>query len=81
MFDLTPFEIGLLAGLIWAIVLIVWALVSMTSGEASQWLVLVAYIYEGFDFSTGGLLKGAAWAFADGFVSAYVISYVIQLLI
>jgi hypothetical protein len=33
----------------------------MTSGEASQWLVLVAYIYEGFDFSTGGLLKGAAW--------------------
>lgn len=78
---MTPFEIGFLAGLVWAITLVVWVLVSMTSGEASQWLVLVAYIYDGFDFSPKGIFKGATWAFADGFVSAYVISYVIQLLL
>ncbi len=75
---MSPFEIGILAGMIWAFALIVWTLTEITSGEPSPWLMLVAYIYEGFNFTPVGILKGAAWAFADGFISGYVISFILQ---
>lgn len=75
---MTPFEIGILAGMIWSFALVVWTLAEITSGEPSPWLMLVAYIYEGFNFTPAGILKGASWAFADGFISGYIISLLIQ---
>lgn len=75
---MTPFDIGLIAGLVWASVLVVWALADMTSGETSPLLILVSCIYEGFDFSPRGLCVGAGWAFADGFISGYLISFLVS---
>ncbi|MFZ2957103.1 MAG: hypothetical protein WA705_09455 [Candidatus Ozemobacteraceae bacterium] len=72
---MTPFEIGLCAGIVWAAILVVWALAEMTSGDPSPWLVMVACVYEGFDLTPRGLLFGAAWAFVDGFISGYVVSW------
>jgi hypothetical protein len=75
---MTPVEIGLLAGIMWAFALVVWTLAEITSGEPSPWLLLIAYIYEGFNFTPKGILVGAAWAFADGFISGFVISFLIN---
>jgi hypothetical protein len=62
----------------WAFALVVWTLAEITSGEPSPWLLLIAYIYEGFNFTPKGILVGAAWAFADGFISGFVISFLIN---
>ncbi|OQA05808.1 MAG: hypothetical protein BWY66_02223 [bacterium ADurb.Bin374] len=77
---MTPFEIGILVGMAWAAVLTVWALAEITSGEPSPWLLVVAVVYEGFDLTPRGILQGAAWAFADGFISGYVISWLASLI-
>lgn len=74
---MTPLEVGILAGLMWSFALVVWTLAEMTGGEPSPWLLLIAYIYEGFNFTPRGILIGAGWAFADGFISGYVISFLI----
>ncbi len=71
---MTPLEVGILAGMMWSFVLVVWALAEMTSGEPSPWIMLVCYIYEGFNFTPKGILVGAGWAFADGFITGYVVS-------
>jgi hypothetical protein len=77
---MTIFEIAILSGFTWAITLVVWVLASITSGARSPLLVMVAYVYEGFNFTTKGIVKGAAWAFADGFVTAYLITYLLRLM-
>jgi len=71
---MSPFEIGILVGIMWAFALVVWTLTEITSGEPSPWLMLIAYIYEGFNFTPKGILTGAGWAFADGFISGYILS-------
>ena len=63
---MTPIEVGFLAGLMWAFALVVWTLAEITSGEPSPWLILIAYIYEGFNFTPKGIMIGAGWAFTDG---------------
>jgi hypothetical protein len=75
---MTPLEIGILAGIMWAFALVVWTLAEITGGEPSPLLLLIAYIYEGFNFTPRGILIGACWAFADGFISGYVISFIIK---
>jgi len=76
----TPFEIGICAGIVWSSVLVVWTLAELPSGEPSPYLLLICCIYEGFDLSMRGLLKGAMWAFADGFISGWVISWLFSFL-
>lgn len=68
----------MIAGIMWAFALVVWTLAELTAGEPSPWLLLIIYIYDGFNFTPKGILTGAAWAFADGFISGYVISFIIQ---
>ena len=75
---LTPIDIGLLTGIIWAFVLMIWALADITTGEPSTLLILVAYIYEGFNFTPKGILFGGVWAFVDGFISGFVLSSLIK---
>lgn len=75
---MTPFEIGILVGIMWAFTLVIWTLAELTGGEPSPWLLLVAYIYEGFNFTPKGIMIGAVWAFVDGFVSGYVIWAIIS---
>ena len=74
---MTPLDAGILAGLMWAFTLVIWTLAEVTTGEPSPWLILVAYIYDGFNFTTKGILIGATWAFVDGFISGFIISSII----
>ncbi len=78
---MTTFEIAFLSGFAWALTLVVWTLATITSGTKNHLLVIVAYVYEGFNFTAKGIAKGAAWAFADGFVTAYLVVYVVKLLL
>ncbi|HEY9068763.1 MAG TPA: hypothetical protein VIV61_00830 [Candidatus Ozemobacteraceae bacterium] len=75
---MTPLEVGILAGFAWAAILTVWALAEITSGDPSPWLLLVAAVYEGFDLTPRGILLGAGWAFADGFISGYLIAWLLS---
>ena len=75
---MSPFEIGFLAGVVWAAVLVVWCLTEITSGEPSPWLLVIAHIYDGFNFTPKGIAMGALWAFADGFISGYIISWLLS---
>ena len=77
---MTPFEVGLSLGIAWAAILVVWSLADVTTGEPSPWLLLITCIYHGFELTPVGILFGAVWAFADGFISGYVISYLWSLL-
>lgn len=78
---MSPVEIGIMCGVAWAMILVVWTLTEMTTGEPSPWIMLVFYVYQGFNFTTKGIITGACWAFADGFVSGFVISFMIQWII
>ena len=70
---MTPVEVGFIGGVTWAAVLLVWTLAELTLGEPSPWLLLVPMVYDGFDFSPKGIMIGAFWAFADGFVSGFLL--------
>ncbi len=77
---MSPVEIGFCLGIAWAAFLVVWSLAEITTGEPSPWLLLIAYIYEGFDLTPKGILLGAGWAFADGFISGYIIAWLWSLI-
>ncbi|MBF0543488.1 MAG: hypothetical protein HQM08_03595 [Candidatus Riflebacteria bacterium] len=72
---MSPFEIAICSGIIWASILIVWTLAELTTGDPHPLLVLIMQVYDGFDFTPWGLIVGGTWAFADGFVSGFVISW------
>ena len=76
---MTPVEVGFLAGVVWSSVLVVWSLAEVTSGEPSPLLLLVAFVYEGFDLTPRGIIIGGFWAFFDGFVSGFVIWWIVCL--
>lgn len=76
---MSPIEIGFCFGMAWAAILVVWSLAEITTGDPSPWLLLVACVYEGFDLTPRGILFGAFWAFADGFISGYVIAWVLSI--
>lgn len=75
---MTPIEIGFLSGIMWALVVLVWSLAEITSKKPSQWLLLMIFIYQGFDLTPKGIITGGLWAFADGFISGYAISSIFQ---
>lgn len=72
---MTPFEFGLLIGIVWSSVLVVWALADLTSGEPSRPLTIIMMVYDGFDFSARGILRGGLWGFADGFITGFVLAW------
>jgi len=43
-------------------------------GWGDEWRDLLADVYVGYDSTDRGLLVGALWAFADGFVGAYLLA-------
>ncbi len=68
---MTPVEVGLLCGTLWAATLVAWALADQVGEEPHPWLVVIQELYAGFDATWRGIAIGALWAFGDGFLSGY----------
>lgn len=71
---MTPVEVGLLCGILWASILTAWALADQVGDEPHPLLVVIQEIYAGFDPTWKGIAIGALWAFADGFLSGYALA-------
>ncbi|MBF0405993.1 MAG: hypothetical protein HQM10_01460 [Candidatus Riflebacteria bacterium] len=75
---MSSFEIALCVGVIWASILVVWSLAEMTAGDPHPFLLLLTRIYDGYEFTAQGVLIGAMWAFSDGFITGFVISWLLK---
>ena len=75
---MTPIELGICLGAVWSAILVVWSLADVTTGEPSPWLLVIACVYDGYDLTPRGIMFGAVWAFVDGFISGYVISWLLS---
>lgn len=58
---------GLACGLLWSAGVAALGLLSRV-GYGRRWRQLLSDAYRGYDESATGLVVGAAWAFADGFL-------------
>lgn len=61
------------AGVLWAGVVLGLGLTARI-GWGDEWRDLLADLYVGYDSTDRGLVVGALWAFADGFVGAYLLA-------
>jgi hypothetical protein len=64
--------LGKAMGFLWAGAVVVLGLAARL-GWGDEWRDLLADVYLGYDSTGKGLTVGAAWAFADGFVGAYLL--------
>ncbi|SEO08776.1 hypothetical protein SAMN05216388_100819 [Halorientalis persicus] len=65
--------LGKAMGSLWAGAVVVLG-VAARLGWGDEWRDLLADVYLGYDSTAKGLTVGAAWAFADGFVGAYLLA-------
>lgn len=53
--------------------------VTARRGWGGEWQDLLSDVYLGYDSTTRGLVLGAVWAFADGFLGAYLLAWLYNL--
>lgn len=70
--------LGKAMGSLWAGVVIVLGLTARR-GWGDEWRDLLSDVYLGYDSTNQGLMAGAVWAFADGFVGAYLLAWLYNL--
>jgi hypothetical protein len=66
--------LGLAAGTLWGIAVVLLAIVSRT-GWGEQWRVLLEDAYIGYDETITGSLIGAGWGFADGAIAGIALGW------
>lgn len=70
--------LGKAMGLLWAGAVVVLG-VTARRGWGQEWRDLLSDVYPGYDSTNRGLVLGAVWAFADGFVGAYLLAWLYDL--
>jgi hypothetical protein len=70
--ELDAKALGKAVGLFWSAA-VVFLGVSSRFGWGRRWQTLLEDLYPGYDKGITGILIGAAWAFLDGFIDAYVV--------
>ncbi|QSG13502.1 putative membrane protein (plasmid) [Halapricum desulfuricans] len=70
--------LGKAMGLLWAGAVVVLGLTAR-EGWGEEWHDLLSDVYLGYDSTNQGLVIGAIWAFADGFVGAYLLAWLYNL--
>jgi hypothetical protein len=66
--------LGKAMGMLWAGAVLLLGLTAR-HGWGSEWQDLLSDVYLGYDSTNQGLVIGAIWAFADGFVGAYFLAW------
>jgi len=65
--------LGKAMGSLWAGAVVVLGLTAR-QGWGDEWRDLLSDVYLGYDSTMRGLVVGGVWAFADGFVGAYLLA-------
>ncbi len=63
---------SLACGLTWAMAVLTLALLSMWTPFGGAWIRLLGDVYVGTASTWQGALIGVLWAFADGFIGAFI---------
>ena len=66
--------IGLAFGIVWAVFLALFIIVSMYTSWGVAWVDLMGSIYIGVESSWQGALLALPWAFVDGFIGAWLVA-------
>jgi hypothetical protein len=73
---LQPTKFGLAGGILWGLCMFVTTIISMYTGYASQWLMLMSNVYPGYSISGSGSLLGLLYGFIDGFVGLFLLAWI-----
>jgi hypothetical protein len=68
-------KFGLAGGIIWGLCMFVSTIVSMYTGYAKQWLILMSDIYPGYRISGWGSLLGLIYGFLDAFIGLFLLAW------
>ncbi|VVB90763.1 Uncharacterised protein [uncultured archaeon] len=77
---LNPKAFGLTAGIIWGLVILVFTLISVSTGYATMFLNIIVSIYPGYSISPMGSIIGLIYGFADAFIGFYIFALIYNLL-
>lgn len=80
MKELDVKRLGLAAGILWGVSMLVMTLISVRTGYAAAFLEGMASIYPGYTISLTGGLIGLVYGFLDGFVDLYLIAWLYNFL-
>lgn len=76
---LSPLALGLSLGVLWALSVILIALLNMTLGYGVGFISTVGSVYVGYAASMGGILIGAVFALIDGIIGGVLIAWLYNL--
>ena len=68
-------RLGLAGGILGAIFMLVFTLISVGTGYAHEWLGHLTSLYPGYAVSVGGAIVGLIYGFIDGFVWFYLLAW------
>lgn len=72
---LNPKNLGLAAGIFWAVSMFVMTIAAIYTSYGVAWLELMASIYPGYTISWSGSIIGLIYGFLDGFVGLYILGW------
>jgi len=72
---LSPLALGLSLGIIWALSVVLMAILSWTLGYGAGFVTAVGSVYVGYTETFIGILIGAGFAFLDGLIGGLLIGF------
>jgi hypothetical protein len=74
--QLHPVKLGLAAGILWGLAMFLITLISIGTGYATGWLILMGDVYPGYTISAAGSILGLIYGFIDGFIVLFLLAWV-----
>ena len=78
---LQPKKLGLAGGILWGLCMFLTTLISMSTGYAKGWLLLMKGIYPGYTISGWGSLAGFVYGFLDVFIGLFLLGWLYNKLV
>ena len=72
---LNAWKMGLAAGILWGLALLLMTLISTYTGWGMFWLSQWMDVYPGFNLSIKGAFLGLVYGFVDGFVCLFLLCW------
>jgi hypothetical protein len=78
---LNSLKFGLAAGILWALYMFVYTILSMYTGYGSVMLNMMANLYPGYTISWQGSIVGLIYGFFDGFIGIFLFAWIYNALL
>ena len=70
-----PKKLGLAGGIIWGLCMFLTTIISIYTGYAKQWLLLMSDIYPGYHITWWGSLIGLIYGFLDAYIGLFLLGW------